>query len=585
MSGFMFLHRSGQGVNRHTAVIAALFVAANATAVLANPLDWFRGGGTGNNSKSKKISEARVVLSQKNPDTSIFGTSAATGDLTGQTLDPMSFARAHWSHAKNQFEKVAKAIIQKGNNRDHADLIQKIFIIDTQVFKEAIKNSAQAINELSQVNESMRQQLADLSRIITAPGQETLESLEKAVAAIAASNQRQTLVVKKYLVGSEKIVAISNKSYETLELIPSLAVTGTDMTIASSKQLMKISQSNAEAFKGLMLNVQASYEQVQTGLETITRTVKETLRFSDHFAIKQFPLINLPAPSREKVYVQLNSLNNSLKNVGNTLSIGDSQVRNTAQQFTHLISALSAKVAEALKFAGEAESPDKALAQISNYAQNQVAGLFQRVKEDVRQMRSEMVAVTKNGGARIAPGINIESRQDFAARRTKEVSQEKLPLFLLGGKGSQPKAPAAAPTGDGFKPLLTASAKPAAKKEIRRVLYSEQPVSADADILGAELELIREELGDNFFFAETADSGMNLAKNQDSFDDDEIEEDENAGYPASDDDEMQISYENLNSPSQPEVELLKFDMSENLSDNSDLIPMMRMDEDSLSFEE
>jgi hypothetical protein len=69
-----------------------------------------------------------------------------------------------------------------------------------------------------------------------------------------------------------------------------------------------MTKSNSEAFKGLMLNILSSSEQIESGLNSIKTNVRETLRFSDHFAIKQFPLINLPAPSREKIFVRLNSL-------------------------------------------------------------------------------------------------------------------------------------------------------------------------------------------------------------------------------------------------------------------------------------
>ncbi len=574
MSGFMFLDSSGDAKSgrRKSAVafVVAMLLASASVPAQAGPLDWFRGSG-----KSQKVQETRVLMTQENPDESLFGGNAGSANLSGQNLDPMAFAKSHWSHSRNQFEKVCRAIVQKGNNRATSDLITKIFVIDTQVYKEALKNSAMAVNELAAANEEMRRQLADLSRIITAPGQETLESLEKSVARLKAAGQQQNLTVKKYLVGSEKIVEICEKAYETLELIPSLSVTGTDMTIASSKQMMKITQSNAEAFKGLMLNVQASYEQSLSGLDTITRTVRETLRFSDHFAIRQFPLINLPAPSREKIYVQLNSLGNSFKNVNNTLTIGDSQVRNTAQQFTHLVSALSAKVGEALKFAGSANGQDKAFEQISNYAQNQVAGLFQRVKEDVRQMRSDMQAVVKSGGAELKPGLNIESGNEYAVRRTREASKEKLPLFLLGGGSRQNVVQTEVK--EGFSPL------PAREKtEVAKVLYSETQPSAGSELIGSEMDILKDELGGNFFFAneEIAD---NSADKGEFVEEDDYGE-ENAGYPASDDDEMQVSYDNLNSLAEPEIELLKFDTADTNTESTELLPMMRFEE-SLMFEE
>lgn len=584
MSSFLFLKGSNPVCKAYSSLIVkpgkiqtisllALFMAATTVIpVAAGPLDWLK-----SKSRPANKSNSRVLVSENNNQQGNSGLSTVPGQqaLTGKDLDPMSFAKSHWSHSKERLEKVCRAIIQKSNDNANSDFLKKLFVIDTQVFKEAIKNSAQAVNEISVANEGMRRQLAELSRIITAPGQETLENLEKSVARLKYSNQQQILIVRKYLVGSEKIIEIGNRAYETLELIPSLSVTGTDLTVASSKQLMKIAQSNSEAFKGLLLNVQSSYEQFVSGLDMITRTVKETLRFSDHFAIKQFPLINLPAPSREKIYVQLGTLNNSLKGVSNTLSIGDSQVRNTAQQFTHLVSALSAKVGEALKFSSPAEgSSERAIDQISNYAQNQVAGLYQRVKEDIRQGRAEMAAVLKSGNAQVAPGINIESRTDFVARRASAATKEKLPLFLLGAGGkviTEPQAPE-----EDLKQF-------AEEKEqlVAKVLYSEKAPSVSSDLMGHEINILQDELGGNFFFANNEDSAENIAPEMIDGDSEEIS---TKDY-SDEQDNMQVSYDNLESISEPEIELLKFDLSESSQDSSELIPMMRMDEESLMFED
>jgi hypothetical protein len=589
MSGFLFSDKTdpdcGDNANsrpRTTSLSKLPIIAVIASAVLAQPLaagplDWFMSG-----NKSRKAAETKVIINN-NPTGSAESALQLSGSgsdaLSGQNLDPLSFARTHWNHAKDKLEKICRAIMGKSNDRANADLLTKLFVIDTQVFKEAIKNSGMAINELSSANEGMRQQLADLTRIITAPGHETLESLEKSVQRLKNLNQSQILLVKKYLVGSERIIEIGNKSYETLELIPSLNVTGTDLTVASSKQMMKLAQSNSEAFKGLILNVQSSYEQFHSGLDMITRTVKETLRFSDHFAIRQFPLINLPAPSREKIYVQLNSLNNSLKGVANTLSIGDSQVRNTSQQMTHLVSALGAKVAEALKFsAPSAASSDRAIIQISSYAQNQVAGLFQRVKEDIHRMRSDMAAVVRSGDAGSRPGINLETRSEYVARRTTAVTQNKLPLFLLG-TGAK-----AAAANDQSEQVASVQVKHEEKPQVlSKVLYSESRPERTDGLMSSEIDILKDELGENFFFAEDQ---AEVIPDEDAFASEETfdSESEDENY-SQDEENMQISYENLENIAEPEIELLRFDMSENTQDSAELLPMMRMEDESLMFEE
>ncbi|GAB4283093.1 MAG: hypothetical protein Kow0029_29020 [Candidatus Rifleibacteriota bacterium] len=589
MSGFLFLENLNYGCNglakrkrRHSTIktislLAAFFAVSTISSIQANPLDWFKSKGrTQPRKETQKVLAENAVLNLSEVSNAL----QTEQNITGQNLDPMSFAKSHWSHSKDKLEKVCKAIIQKKADKNNADILTKLFVIDTQVFKEAIKNSAMSVNELSAANETMQRQLADLTRIITAPGQETLESLEKNISALKSSNSRQIISVKKYTEGAERLIDIGSKAYETLELIPSLN-TETDLVIASSKQLMKVTQSNSEAFKGLMLNVQASCEQFDSGLDTITRTVKETLRFSDHFAIKQFPLINLPAPSREKIYLQLNNLGNSLKGVGNTLSIADSQVRNTSQQFTHLVSALMAKVGESLKFSAEtANNSDQAIAQISNYARNQVAGLFQRVKEDIGSMKNAMALVVKNGNAIAAPAVQVESRDDYVARRTASVTSDKLPLFLLGASAGAAKAELVKPeTANREKIVKLEKTQPTVEK----ILYSEKTgqIPEASDLMQTEMNILSEELGQNFFFADLADAKE--PDNNETFADDseEITVNDDDAY----EDNVKVSYDNLNSIAEPEIELLRFDGGESEQESAELLPMMRMEQDPLMFDE
>ena len=470
------------------------------------------------------------------------------------------------------------------------------------------------MSEIRDINQRVRQGLIAINRIVTAPGQETLDNLDKAIDEVLAANVNQMLLVRKYLTGVEKTVQIAQTSYETLELIPSLSFQALDMMVQMSKQLMRIAQSNSEAIKGLLLNVQSSNEQVTSGLDNIKKTVRETLRFSDHFAVKQFPLINLPTPSREKIFVQLNTLGNFVRGVDNTVQIGDSQVRNSAQQFTHIITGFISKAAESLKYYSAANQ-EKALEQISTYARNQVSGLFLRAKEDISAMRSDMAKASRPSAGNMPPAVKIESSDEYASRRARSASSEKLPLFLLGGgavsQGGRQTSPAneqvmtarasqSAPA-DSFLPLKPqnsrqSSARPSSSRAkppagaTEQVLYDENMSFTDSsDLMQSEVNILSKELGTDFFFGTGAAGGENIAKsrlmaeNDDSagFDDDTGSDSE--GDTGFEEGSMQVSYDNLNSSGESDIELLKFDSVSSGSYSDDLIPMMRFDSEALSF--
>ena len=360
-------------------------------------------------------------------------------NINGTNLDAYRFAQSHFGQSKAKLEQICRAVSSRYNDNSARDILQKIYVIDTQIYMQNIKNSALSVSEVLKTNTAIGQGLQDLKQIIMSPGQQTLETLDKKIDQVRAVNASQLLISQKYLACLESLTEMAKASYETYEIIPSLNMNELDMFVQASKQLMTNVRSHSESFKGLMLNIKSSSEQIDSGLTGIKQTLKETLRFSDHFAIKQFPLINLPQPSREKIFVQVNALANTVKGVDNTVSIGDSQVRNSAQQFTHLVNAYTDKATESLKY-NKADFSEKAQAQISTYARNQVCGLFVRVKEDMGSMRTEMAQAGKANG-NLQPIVNMESRSEYIARKAKSAAEDKLPLFLLGGKGSQ-KEPA-----------------------------------------------------------------------------------------------------------------------------------------------
>lgn len=595
MSGFFILAkhiyfqhkaRSLQGLKAKRLLVATLLmVGIIGQSVMANPLDWFLSGRKNHKDEKVRSADARV-LSQVSGQ---LQSSENEKNLTGQNLDSLGFAKAHWTNARNKLEQICRAIIAKGMDKSGSDLIIKLFTIDTQVFKIAVKNSAQAVGEIIQANRNIRQKLEGLRGIITAPGRATLENMESAVEELKYLHKKQLLMVKKYLAGSESIIKMGNKSYETLELIPSLNADETNMLIDSSKQLMKLARSNGEAFKGLLLNVQSSCEQSLSGLDTIKTTVRETLRFSDHFAIKQFPLINLPAPSREKIYSQIQALKNGTKGINNTLSIGDSQVRNTSQQFSHMVSAVGSKVRESLKFKNERDNyGNNEIQQISSYAYNQVAGLYQRIKEDARLMRNEMQAVVKSADVDSRPALKIESSSQYAARRTSRLTQSKLPLFLLGGTKNAVAEPRSEPTVETKEQQFTQK-PPKSERTVKnfsepetvtKVLYQEDNFIKESEFIQPEINILKDELGENFFFDETQTGSSNMQTEEEYYDEDDeyYTDPEEIAFEKSEND-----YENIEKFAEPEIELMRFESE--TADLDEQMPMMRVEEESFFFDD
>ncbi len=550
-------------------ICSAALLAFSTSALLANPLDWFGLSGkkdSGRKAQTKFVVQDSNMIQMNESDMGI-----PNAAIQGGNLDPYKFAQAHWSDSKKKLELMCRAFIGKSNDKGLKDITRKLFVLDTQLYKESIKNSAVAVNQISANNQKLKGYLSNISRVITSPSRETLDNLDRSINELAAANSEQSMQVKRALIGSENLISVSAKSYETLELIPSLSIPALDMFVQTSKQLMKQNQSNSEAFKGLLLNIQSSCEQLNSGLISVKTIVKNTLKFSDHFAIQQFPLVNLPTPTREKIYIQLNTLKNTLTGISNTLSIGDSQVRNASQQFTHLVQGLTAKASEALKFSQNESNGGNENNQISAYSLNQVSGLYQRVKEDIAAMRSEMAQVQNTGLSSSSPLVSIETRNEYASRKAQSASQEKLPLFLLGGKQNKSRS-------DESKNVVVAKAR--APQTRTTVLYSETPENQEkidqSGLMQSEMNILKEELGGNFFFNEKENGPEDVSMN--STEVAIIEED-----PELQSDSIQISYDNLESD-EPQIELMKFEsVSSNESSESDLMPLMKLEDEQLFF--
>lgn len=602
--------------------VALLMVAAFSLAspAQASVLDWFSGRSRVSDNADANNGNLAVTMAQ--PEESI----------RGENLDAMGFVQQHWSTARNRLHRLCRALADSSNDAGMADIVEKLFIVDTQLFREAIRGNAVAVTEIADANEAIKQNLAVLSQVVTAPGQETLAALNKTLDQIVAANARQLLLVRKYLTGSDRMIQTSSSAYETIMLIPSLSHQALDLLVKTSQQIMRMTQSNSEAFKGLLLNVQNNGEQISSAIESIKQTIRETLRFSDHFAIQQFPLVNLPIPSRERIFVHINSLNNSSKGISNTISIADSQIRNSAQQFGHRISDYVARASESLKFATPHDRPRE---QISNYARNQVSGLFTRVREDLSEMRKDMEVAARTATGGQPPEVRLESAQDSSIRRARSAVGGKLPMFLLGGEkktqtalGTRTKESQEAPrvtsarrmpelispepgtakpnmSMAGFKPVVAASSTAVRAKSVRsastgsansttRVLYTESAPAQATDLLQAEMNILQQELGTDFFFGDLATAESSPARRLPTadfgersfvFDDETSTEDEVYDYAAEDSDsplDMRLSQSNLNSSVDPEIELLRLETF-NDSYSNEVIPLMRIDSEFLNF--
>ena len=540
-------------------------------------------------------------------------------NINGTNLDAYKFAQSHYGQSKAKLEQICRAISSRYNDNSARDILQKIYVIDTQIYMQNIKNSALSVSEVLKSNTAVGQGLQDLKQIIMSPGQQTLETLDKKIDQVRAINAAQLLTSQKYLACLENMTEMARASYETYEIIPSLNMNELDLFVQASKQLMTNIRSHSESFKGLVLNIKSSSEQIDSGLTGIKQTIKETLRFSDHFAIKQFPLINLPQPSREKIFVQINSLANTVKGVDNTVSIGDSQVRNSAQQFTHLVSAFVDKSTESMKYRKN-DFTEKAQTQISTYARNQVCGLFVRIKEDMGTMRTEMAQAGKANG-NLQPIVNMESRSEYIARKAKSAAEDKLPLFLLGGKGgngatmvtAKKSQPLMKPSTDSFGgnsfdvPDGFMAMDSNNRKNSNNNMSFDKPKSSnifedsemfnekdfasinsnDSEFMTSEMNILQQELGADFFFGGSGEniSGDSILASSDEDLPSYGVDEEYSSAGSKDSAEMQVSYDNLESGSEPEIEMMRFDSSSLDSDDEETMPMMKYDSDVFNLDE
>jgi len=556
-------------------VVVFLLCICSEKSAQAGVLDWLKSKRS-NDSPTEivKTDSGTVAVSAKDASLPNFFATEADPDITGKSLNLIKFSESHWVHSKNNLETITKSIIAKIQTKKFNEIATKLTVVDLQTFKSAIKSAATGLTSLSNGNKALEGLLGELNRVITAPGEETLSNFEKVIGRIGSANENQYRITKAYIVAAEGLVRIGAESYQTLELIPSLSLGPLDIFIQLSKQLMKQVQSGNEAVKGLLLNIQNGCEQVASTLEIMSATLRTTLRFSDQFAFKQYPLVNLPVPTREKLFSQLGILKDIVKGVNNTLSIGDSHVKNSAQQFSHMIDGAVAKMRDALKYQESIDISSGNLSQLSNYGLNQVSGLFQRVKEGLAELKIEMAKQAREKESKSQPQIALETNDESINRKTSEATDGRLPLFLLGqGKKPNETQPPTGSAGN-FSPSGGQTT----------VLYAEKSDFSENKFVPDEMRILQREIGSPISY-------IKEAKQEISSSDDSVSEAANnewtqlknsnqaAGIIEENKHDESIAKADLPADSEArDFELLRMDTPPTLSDSSDLIPMLRLDD-------
>jgi hypothetical protein len=472
--------------------LATILSAASAE---AKALDWLSGKRGTSRPQTKKIElpaagSERSVPEISGGDLPGFFAQEIQPDVTGKKLNVYQFVESHWVHSRKILETAVRNISAKIPERKVTDITKKLYAVNVFTTRESLKAAASTLTQLNNTGGRLQAQLGDLSRIVTSPREETLANLENAVAAIQKTNQEIFGITKAQIAGSELLIDSGSESYQTLELVPLLSITPVDLMVRSSKQFMKQIQSNHEAFKGLLLNVQNSCEQTAAGLELIGTIVKSSLKYSDHFAFRQYPLVNLPVPTREKLFAQIGAVQNVVRGIGNTLSIGESHVKNSAQQFNHLVTNLGTKIQDSLQYLTAVDLTSGNMPQISVYAHNQISGLYQRTRESVNQLKMTMAKAGRANLQGAQPMVSIETRDEAADRQGARAGSMKLPLFLLGGKPEPERANAGLPKATSN--LLSNDDLPGGQT---MVLYSEKPPRLSDGFKPEELDILRKEIG------------------------------------------------------------------------------------------
>ncbi len=109
----------------------------------------------------------------------------------------------------------------------------------------------------------------------------------------------------------------------------------------------------------------------------------------------------------------------------------------------------------------------------------------------------------------------------------------------------------------------------------------------DSEFMTSEMNILQQELGADFFFGGSGEniSGDSILASSDEDLPSYGVDEEYASNNSNDSAEMQVSYGNLESGSEPEIEMMRFDSSSLDDENDESISMMRYDSDVFSLDE
>ncbi|MBP5467950.1 MAG: hypothetical protein J6Z11_01745, partial [Candidatus Riflebacteria bacterium] len=73
-------------------------------------------------------------------------------NINGSNLDAYRFAQTHFGQSKAKLEQTCRAISSRYNDASARDILQKMYVIDTQIYMQNIKNSALSVSEILKTN-------------------------------------------------------------------------------------------------------------------------------------------------------------------------------------------------------------------------------------------------------------------------------------------------------------------------------------------------------------------------------------------------------------------------------------------------
>lgn len=399
--------------------------------------------------------------------------------------DLRTAVEARWSAARAALQAPARSIGARAGSRKLGEIAAKLFTLDTQLSRESLKTGITTYEQLRTGVGQLLVMTRQLSQSIAAPQEETLAKIDQTIGQIHQGFGALAVQTRAGLAATEGLASLVGETAQTIELIPALKVGAVDVLLGASKQLMGQIKAENEATRGMLLNVQTAAEQGRTGLAQMRTTIQQTLRFSDHFAYKQYPLVNLPVPAREKIFAQTTQVDSALKSIGNVLKLADAHLRNAAERHQQVMQTAADKMTETLRYQQPIDESAKDLPQMLAYAHNQIYGLFLRGKEAVTTLRSTVARAQRATEPILKEQGNGAGQMAAAARR--DAVRDRLPLFLLGANPAPARSAA---------PMLSAKSPQSLESPGGEVqtLYAEADAKPEGDVVATGKEFRPDEM-------------------------------------------------------------------------------------------